>query len=445
MTSSLQAFRASILHFLGSPDEIAEQAHQYFEDGLLVVKDGRVYQLGEAGKLLPALPPGTAVTDYRDRLIMPGFVDTHVHFAQTDIIASHGEQVLEWLERYTFPEEARFAEKSHAVEVAEFTVREMLRNGTTTSMVFATVHKSAVDAIMSAADSRGLCMIAGKVMMDRNCPEALCDTAESSYADSKELIERWHGAGNGEGEGKGKGRLRYAVTPRFAPTSSERQLALAGKLLDEHPGVYLQSHLAENKSECQWVKELFPWSTSYLDVYDHFGLLRPKAVYAHCIHLDDNDRRRMAEKGAAMAFCPTSNLFLGSGLFDAGLAAKSGVRMGIGTDVGGGTSFSILRTLHEAYKVIHLSGQSMNAFQGLYHATLGSARALYLDDEIGNFLPGKYADFVVLNPAATPLIERRMSKAQTLAERLFVLMMMGDEHIVDATHVLGRKVFGRNA
>jgi guanine deaminase len=219
---------------------------------------------------------------------------------------------------------------------------------------------------------------------------------------------------------------------------------LAGQLLAEHPGVYLQSHLAENTSECRWVQELFPWSTSYLDVYDHFGLLRPKAVFAHCIHLDDRDRQRMAAQGAAMSFCPTSNLFLGSGLFDAGRAAYSGVRLGIGTDVGGGTSFSILRTLHEAYKVIHLSGQSMNAFQGFYHATLGGARALYLEDEIGNFAPGKYADFVVLNPAATPLIHRRMGKAATLAERLFVLMMLGDEHVVDATHVMGRKVFERN-
>ncbi len=437
MNSNLQAFRGSILHFVGSPDDLGDGAHQYFEDGLLVLKGGKVLQVGDAPTLLSKLPADLPVTDYQGRLIMPGFVDTHLHFAQTDIIASHGEQVLEWLERYTFPEERRFADEAHAAEVAEFTVKEMLRNGTTSSMVFATVHKSSVDAIMRVGESHGLCMIAGKVMMDRNCPESLCDSAESSYADSKALIEKWHGAG--------QGRLRYAVTPRFAPTSSERQLELAGQLLDEHPGVYLQTHLAENKSECRWVQELFPWSKTYLDVYDRFGLLRPKAVYAHCIHLDERDRQRMADKGAAMAFCPTSNLFLGSGLFDAGLTARSGVRLGIGTDVGGGTSFSILRTLHEAYKVIHLSGQSMNAFQGLYHATLGGARSLYLDDEIGNFSAGKYGDFVVLDLAATPLIERRIEKAQTLAERLFVLMMMGDEHMIEATHVLGRKVFERDS
>ena len=431
----LQAYRASLLHFLGNPEQLGDRAHQHFDDGLLVIKDGRVHQVGEASALMSTLPADTEVTDYRGHLIMPGFVDCHIHFAQTDIIASHGEQVLEWLERYTFPEEQRFADEGHAADVAGFTVREMLRNGTTTSMVFATVHKASVDAVMRAAESAGVCMIAGKVMMDRNCPEQLSDTAQGSYDDSRELIEKWHGAG--------AGRLRYAITPRFAPTSSERQLERAGKLLDEHPGVYLQSHLAENKSECQWVQELFPWSKCYLDVYEHFGLVRPRAVYAHCIHLNENDRKRMADQGAAMAFCPTSNLFLGSGLFDADLAAKSGVRLGIGTDVGGGTSFSILRTLHEAYKVIHLSGQSMNAFQGLYHATLGGAHALYLDEEIGNFVPGKYGDFVVLDLAATPLIERRLAKASTLAERLFVLMMMGDEHMVAATHVQGRKVYER--
>ena len=433
--ASSRAYRASILHFVGNPDEMGEGAHQYFDDGMLVVKDGYVTHLGDAKSLLPTLAPGVEVVDYRGRLILPGLVDTHMHFAQTDIIASHGEHLLEWLERYTFPEERRFKDEQHAIAVAEFSINEMLRNGTTTSMVFATVHKTSVDAIMGAAAARGMCMIAGKVMMDRNCPDALCDSAEASYEDSRELIEKWHGAG--------QGRLRYAVTPRFAPTSSERQLALAGQLLAEHPGVYLQTHLAENKSECQWVQELFPWSKSYLDVYDRFGLLGPRSVFAHCIHLDQRDRQRLAACGAAMAFCPTSNFFLGSGLFDMARTTQSGVRLGMGTDVGGGTSFSLLRTLHEAYKVVHLSGQSMNALQGLYRATLGGAQALSLDDEIGNFVAGKYADFVVLNCAATPLIERRFVRAETLAERLFVLMMLGDEHIVDATHVRGRKVYAR--
>ncbi len=435
VSEGVTAYRASILHFVDDPDISGDAAHEYFDDGLLIVANGRVQQLGDALMLLPKLPPDAVVVDYRGRLILPGFIDTHMHFAQTDIVASHGEHLLEWLERYTFPEERRFDSVTHAAEVADFALDEMLRNGTTTSMVFATVHKGSVDAIFDAAEARGVCMIAGKVLMDRNCPGALCESVESGYEASLQLIAKWHG--------RGKGRLRYAVTPRFAPTSSERQLALAGQLLNEHPGVYLQSHLAENESECRWVQELFPWSKSYLDVYERFGMLRQKAVFAHCIHLDDRDHRRIADCGAAMAFCPTSNLFLGSGLFDTERAAQSGARFGIGTDIGAGTSFSLLRTLHEAYKVSHLRGQKMNAFQGFYRATLGGAKALYLDDEIGSFAPGRYADFVVLNGAATPLIARRTALAETLAERLFILMMLGDEHVVDATHVKGRKVFAR--
>ena len=435
VSQRITAYRASILHFIGDPDEMGDAAHEYVDDGVLIVANGRVQQLGDASMLLPNLPRETVVVDYRGRLILPGFIDTHMHFAQTDIVASHGEHLLEWLERYTFPEERRFEDAAHAAEVADFAINEMLRNGTTTSMVFPTVHKVSVDAIFGAAEAHGVCMIAGKVMMDRNCPDELCESAESSYEASRDLIAKWHGSG--------QGRLRYAVTPRFAPTSSDRQLALAGQLLEENPDVYLQSHLAENESECRWVQELFPWSKSYLDVYERFGMMRPKSVFAHCIHLDDRDHRRIAECGAAMAFCPTSNLFLGSGLFDAEKATRCGARFGIGTDIGAGTSFSLLRTLHEAYKVSHLRGQKMNAFQGFYRATLGGARALYLDDEIGSFAPGKYADFVVLNGAATPLIARRTTRAETLAERLFILMMLGDEHVIDATHVMGRKVFAR--
>ncbi len=432
----VRTFRASILHFTGDPHELGESAADYFDDGLLLVEGGRVQRIGDATAMLATLPPGTEINDYRGHLIVPGFVDTHLHFAQTDIIASHGEQVLQWLERYTFPAERRFADPAHAAEVAQFSVNEMLRNGTTASMVFATVHKGSADAIFRAAEARGLCMIAGKVLMDRNSPEGLCDTAESGYEDSKQLIDEWHD--------KPGTRLRYAVTPRFAPTSTERQLELAGKLLDEHPGVYLQSHLAENKHECQWVRELFPWSKSYLHVYDHFGLLRPRSVYAHCIHLESVDRKLMASKGAAMSFCPTSNLFLGSGLFNADEARKHGVRVGVGTDVGGGTSFSILRTLHEAYKVLHLNGQAMDALQGFHLATLGGAKALDLDREIGNFEAGKFADFVVLDMAATPLVERRLASAGSLRERLFVAMMLGDEHMVAATYIQGKCQFSRS-
>jgi guanine deaminase (EC 3.5.4.3) len=270
-------------------------------------------------------------------------------------------------------------------------------------------------------------LITGKVLMDRNCPDFLCDTAAAGDAESKALIERWHG----------RDRLLYAVTPRFAPTSSPEQMQLAGRLFAEHPGVYLQSHLAENRGEVDWAAQLYPEARSYLDVYARFGQLGMRAVFAHCLWLDDADRRRMAETGSAMSFCPTSNLFLGSGLFDLQRARELGVRVGLGTDVGAGTSFSMLQTLNEAYKVLQLQGQQLSAESAFHLATLGGAHSLYLDDRIGNFAPGKEADFVVLDPQATPLLARRSAACTTLAERLFVLMMLGDDRAVAATHVLG--------
>jgi guanine deaminase len=424
----LQAFRGSILHFLDDPVHGEARSHQYFDDGVLLLRDGLVESLGDAGTLLKVLPTGLSVVDYRGRLIVPGFVDTHVHYAQLDMIAAYGEQLLQWLERYAFPTERRFDEPLHAREVAEFFLDELLSNGTTTAMVFATVHPDSVDALFSASSARGMRMIAGKVLMDRNCPEFLRDSPASGYEQSQQLIERWHG----------RDRQLYAVTPRFAPTSSDEQLQLAGQLLDEHPGVFLQSHVAENRKEVAWVAELFPWSRSYLDVYDRFGLLRDRSVYAHCIHLDAADRARMAQAGAAMSFCPTSNLFLGSGLFDLDAAHCAGARVGIGTDVGGGTSFSMLRTLSEAYKVAQLGGQTLSPLRAFYLATLGSARSLYLDHLIGNFEPGKEGDFIVLDPDATPLLARRMRQTDGLAERLFLLLMLGDDRAISATHVMGR-------
>ncbi len=429
----MQAFRGTLLHFLGDPDELGESAHELIDDGLLVLRDGRVAAAGDARRLLQSLPEGTPVVDCAGKLIMPGFVDTHVHYPQADIVAAYGERLLEWLERYTFPTERRFSDPGYARDVADFFLGELLRNGTTTAAVFATVHPQSVDAFFEAAQALDARMIAGKVMMDRNCPEFLRDTAESSYAESKALIGKWHG----------RHRLLYAVTPRFAPTSTERQLELAGRLLDEHPDVYLQSHVAENRDEVAWVAELFPWSRSYLDVYDRYGLVRERAIYAHCLHLDAADRDRMGATGAAMSFCPTSNLFLGSGLFDTDAARRHGVRVGIGTDVGAGTSFSMLRTLDEAYKVAHLLGHRLSPLKAFYFATLGGARALRLDDRIGNFTAGKEADFVVLDLAATPLLERRMRHTSTLAERLFALIMLGDDRSVAATYVMGRQRHAR--
>lgn len=427
--SRLHAVRGEIMHFTADPADAGSAALDHLPDAVMVMQDGVIVECGPATDILARLPADIRLTDYRGKLIMPGFVDTHIHYAQTDIIASYGEQLLTWLEKYTFPTEARFADAAHATEVASFFCDELLKNGTTTALAFATVHPGSVDALFEAAQRRRMRMIAGKVLMDRNCPDNLRDTADTGYAESKALIEKWHG----------RDRLLYAITPRFAPTSSREQMSLAGQLYAEHPGVYLQSHVAENRGEVAWVAELYPEARSYLDVYARYGQLGERSVYAHCIWLDETDRQRMAETGSAMSFCPTSNLFLGSGLFDLDRAHALGVRVGIGTDVGGGTSFSMLQTLNEAYKVLQLNGQRMSAERAFYLATLGGARSLYLEDRIGNFAPGKEADFVVINPDATPLLSRRMKNTSTLSERLFVLMMLGDDRCVAATHVMGER------
>ena len=426
------AIRASFLHFFDDPQQ-SDNAWEYLEDGLLILKQGRVQQLVEAREWIDFLPDGSALYDYSGRLVVPGFIDTHTHYPQLEMIASHGHQLLDWLEQYTFPTEARFAERDYADRIADCFLREMLRNGTTTSAVFATVHPESVDAIFERARALDLCLIAGKVLMDRNAPAELLDTAESAYRDSSALIGRWHG----------QGRLHYAVTPRFAPCSTPEQLEACGQLLREHGGLYLQSHVAENRDEVDWVARLFPESRSYLDVYDGFGLLGERAVYAHCIHLDESDRKRMADSGAAMAFCPTSNLFLGSGLFALDAADAAGVRVGLATDVGAGTSVSQLRTLGEAYKVCQLDGHSLLPLKAFYLATLGSARSLYLDDRLGNFEPGKEADFVVLDTGATELMQLRLEQATTLEERLFALMMLGDDRNVQATHIMGKRQYSR--
>ena len=426
------AIRASFLHFNADPDQRGD-ACEYFEDGLMILQQGRIQKLVNAADWIDYLPDGCAFYDYSGRLVMPGFIDTHCHYPQTEMIASFGLQLLDWLERYTFPTEEKFAERDHADKIAAFFCDQMLANGTTSSAVFATVHPQSVDAIFEQAQRRGLCLIAGKVMMDRNAPPQLCDSAESSYRDCSELIQRWHL----------KGRAYYAVTPRFAPCSSPAQLEVCGQLLDENPDLYLQSHVAENRAEVDWVARLFPHSRSYLDVYDGYGLLGPRSVYGHCIHLDQEDRERMAASGAAMAFCPTSNLFLGSGLFSLEDATELNIRVGIATDVGAGTSFSMLQTLAEAYKVCQLAGQQLTPLKAFYLVTLGAAESLYLDHRIGNFARGKEADFVVLDLAATELMQCRMDNASTLEERLFALMMLGDDRCIQATHIMGQRQYSR--
>jgi guanine deaminase len=434
MSNTRQAYRAAILHSLADPAVVGvEQSYQYFEDGILLIENGKVAQVGAASDLLPKLT-GIDVQHYPDALITPGFIDTHIHYPQTGMIASYGEQLLDWLNTYTFPTEKQFEDKAHASDVAAIFLKELLRNGTTTALVFGSVHPQSVDAFFEQAEKLNLRMIAGKVLMDRNAPDYLTDTAESGYAQSKALIERWHG----------KGRLHYAVTPRFAPTSTPEQLDLAGKLFGEYPDLYMHTHISENKAEVAWVQELFPARKGYLDVYDHHKLIGPRAIFAHGVHLCDEECARLAETGSAVAFCPTSNLFLGSGLFDLNKLEQHGVRVGLGTDVGAGTSFSQLQSLNEAYKVMQLQGKKLDPFKSLYLATLGGAHALYLDDKLGNFLPGKDADFLVLDYNATPLMSYRMQQARSLDEKLFALTMLGDDRAVKETFAAGVSVHRRD-
>jgi guanine deaminase len=422
------AFRGSVFHCIADPGEQDDAAALvYFEDGLLVVADGRIVALGPADELTPTLSADTRVEDHSGKLIVPGFIDCHVHYPQLDVIASYGEELLDWLHRYAFPREMRFADKTYARRIAELFVDELLRNGTTTALVFGTVHAHSADAIFEAAAARNMRLIAGKVLMDSNCPAALRDSAASGYEDSRQLIERWHG----------KGRLGYAITPRFALTSSEAQLEAAGRLAAEYPDVWVHTHLAENHDEVEQIAKLFPWSSSYLDVYDHFGLVRERSVFAHCLHLKDAECGLMAASGAAAAHCPTSNMFLGSGLFDLRRLRKLQIRVGLGTDVGGGTSLSLLKTMREAYKVMHLQQQPLPPGRALYLATLGAAQALYLDDRIGNFEVGKEADFIVLDPGGTTISAHRTALAGSLAELLFALIVLGDDRNVAATYLQG--------
>ena len=430
--------RGQLLHFLADPgmgDDPA--AWQFFDDGGLWMRDGRIQAAGPWAALTAALPPGVGesatVHDYRGHLVLPGFVDCHLHYPQAGVIASYGRQLLDWLNDYVFPAEARFADASEAERSAAFVVDRLLAHGTTTASVFATVHPHSVDAFFAAAEARGLRMLCGKVLMDRNCPPDLRDTAAGGMADSQRLIERWHG----------RGRLRYSLTPRFAPTSSPEQLRLCGELLASQPGLHLQTHLAENPCELDWVRQLFPTRGSYLDVYQHYGLAGPRSLHAHCIHLDAAERRSLAAGGAAAAFCPGSNLFLGSGFFNLDASREAGLRVGLATDIGAGTGFSLLRALAQAYEVGQALGAPLPALRGFYLATLGGARALYLDDCIGSFQPGREADFIALDWAATPELAWRMERCQTLAERLFALMMLGDERCVVATHVMGEVAFVR--
>ncbi|MEQ1596197.1 MAG: guanine deaminase [Casimicrobium sp.] len=431
---TLTAIRSSLLHCLRDPGLAGDaSAIEFMNDAVTLVRDGRIERVEAAQSLLPLLGADVVIDDQRGKILVPGFIDTHVHYPQVDVIASYGAQLLDWLNRYTFPAEIAFADRAHADAAAEFFLDRLLENGTTTASVFCTVHPQSVDAFFTASEARGLRMIAGKCLMDQHAPDGLRDTVETGYHDSKTLIERWHG----------HARSLYAITPRFAPTSSLAQMETMRALAREHPDAYIQSHVAENRTEIAWVNDLFPGHRSYLDVYDHFGLLRDKSIYAHCIYLDDVDRARMSAAGATPSFCPTSNLFIGSGLYDLKQALAAGNRVSIGTDVGGGTSYSMLRTLGEAYKVQQLQGISLSPAYALYLATLGGAKALSLDDKLGSITPGKEADFALLDPAATPLLTRRTALRNDPLDTFFALMTLGDDRAIAATYVNGACVHRR--
>jgi len=434
MNNTTKAFRGEILHFLSDPAKDNDNAHQYFSDGVLVVTDGLVEAVGPASELLATLPDTVTVTQHNNGLLIPGFVDTHIHYPQTEIIGSYGEQLLEWLDTYTFPTESQFGDAKFAKPRAQFFLDQLMANGTTTALVFGTVHPQSVDAFFEQAQQMNVRMICGKVMMDRNAPDNLTDTPQSSYDESKALIEKWHG----------KGRLHYAVTPRFAPTSTSEQLHKAGQLLKEYPDVFMHTHLSENKNECGWVSELFPECENYLDVYDQHGLLSKRSVFAHGIHLCDSEYERLRDTNSSLSYCPTSNLFLGSGLFDLKKAEQYNVDVGLGTDVGGGTSFSQLQTLNEGYKIQQLRGEKLTAMKSFFLATLGGAQALDLDSKIGNLTPGKEADFVILDYNCTDLMRVRMAKTTDISERLFVLTTLGDDRAVKSTYVMGDLIHDRD-
>lgn len=424
-----QAYRASILHFPQRSD-CPKQQYQYFEDGLLVTRNEKILFVGDYKSHINQYPD-VNIHDYSGKLLLPGFIDSHLHFPQTEMLASFGEQLLDWLTDYTFPVERKFADPEYASHIAKIFVRQLHRHGTTTGMVYSSVHKQAADALFQEAASHNMLLIAGKVCMDRHCPDGLQDTPQSAQQDSADLIQKWHN----------NGRLKYAITPRFAPTSSAEQLHLLGELAQQYPDVFIQTHLSENHKEIAWVKSLFPERKNYLDVYDHYGLLRKGAVFGHGIHLEQTEWQRLQETQASIAFCPTSNLFLGSGLFDLAKAEQQNVPVMLATDVGGGTSFSMLKTMGEAYKICQLKGNQMDPMHGLYLMTQGAALGLGLENSIGNLNPGTDADFVILNPEFDELSALRFEHHRTPQDMLFALSMLADDRAITATFVAGTAVY----
>ncbi|MDX8498480.1 guanine deaminase [Mesorhizobium sp. VK4C] len=429
MTSKL--LRGRTLSFLRWPEAIDDHsAWRYEEDGGLLIDGGKIVAAGPYAEVAKKAGAGVETIDHRPHLILPGFLDAHVHVPQMQIIASYGAELLDWLNKYTFPEESKFQNAQHGRRIARLFLDEMLRQGTTTVVAYCSVHKSSVEAFFAESHDRNMLNIAGKVMMDRNAPDGVLDTPQTGYDDTKALIAEWHG----------KGRQLYAITPRFAITSSPEQMEMAGALCREHPDLHMQTHLSENHAEIAFTQELYPWSRDYTDVYEHYGLLGRKSLFGHCIHLSEREADALSQSGSVAVFCPTSNLFLGSGLFDYQRYRRreKPLRIAAATDVGGGTSYSMLRTMDEGYKVIALNGEKLNPFQSFWQLTRGNAEALSVADKVGTLDEGTDADIVVLDAHATPAMRLRMETVETLAEELFLLQTLGDDRAVREVYVAGR-------
>jgi len=418
--------RGRVLTFVDEPQDRNDTAsYRYWEDGAVFINDGKIISVGDYHKHNIA---DASVVDHHPNLILPGLIDTHVHYPQMQVIGSYAGALLEWLNTYTFVEEQKFADSRHAERIASAFFDELLRHGTTTAVTYCSVHKASADAYFAEAERRGMLAIAGKVMMDRNAPEALRDTPQQGYDETRELIAAWHG----------KGRARYAITPRFAITSSPEQLEMAEALVGEFPDCYVQTHLSENLAEIEFAKELYPNLGDYTGIYERYHLLGPKTLLGHSIHLSHRETEVLADTRSVAVFCPTSNLFIGSGLFDFDRLHQRGVRIAVATDVGGGTSYSMLKTLDEGYKVMQLRGQRMTPLRSFYTMTLGNARALSLDGTIGSIAPGADADLVVLNSRATPQMALRMETVEDLANELFLLQTCGDDRAIAETYIAGK-------
>jgi guanine deaminase len=423
--------RGRLLSFLRQPEDLGDKgSYRYVEDGGLLLRDGVIADSGPYAEVLARTPDGVETIDHRPHLIMPGFIDPHIHFPQMQVVGSYAGNLLEWLNTYTFVEEQRFADRAHADRIAGKFFDELIRYGTTTAVAYCSVHKASADAFFAESLRRDMRMVAGKVMMDRNAPPGLCDTPQSGYDDTKQVIADWHG----------KGRNHVAITPRFAITSTPEQMEMAQALAREFPDLHIQTHLSENLDEIRFAGELYPEAKDYTDIYARYGLLGSRSLFGHCIHLSDREADAMSESGSVAVFCPTSNLFLGSGLFGLKRLERrtKPVRAAVATDIGGGTSYSMLRTLDEGYKVLQLQGDRMTPLESFYRMTRGNAEALSLVDRIGTLDVGSDADLVILDASAIPAMALKMEVVTTLAEELFLMQTMGDDRTIAETYVAGR-------